>query len=289
MQGGLGNQMFQYAAGRALAHKYQAQLWLDTSFFEEEQPHIKDITPRKFQLDLFNIEGKALAPHFKTQIYSHRLADQIRKRVSRKAVKLYQEPLFCYQRTFEGLKPPVYLDGYWQSEKYFADAAQIIRSAFTFNSELTANLEGLKKRLTANAVSVHVRCGDYVTSKSVSERHGHCPPAYYKKAMRLLDAQLPGPDYFIFSDNALWVKENLPELCERGELVGLNNNEADWVHMYLMSCCCHHIIANSTFSWWAAWLNNKPGKMVIAPIDWFKVPPPGFVLNDLLPGEWIAI
>lgn len=189
-----------------------------------------------------------------------------------------------YNPAFKAFGDGTYLHGYWQSETYFEDAAQQIRSDFTFpefssseNAEMAARIgEGL-------SISLHVRRGDYLSLGA----HTLCDQAYYDKALaRVLDGLSGTPTVYVFSDDPAWVKENLPLPCER-VVVDLNGSETDYEDMRLMSLCNHNIIGNSSFSWWGAWLNQAPEKRVAGPAKWFG--DPKLVNPDILPERWMKI
>lgn len=178
-------------------------------------------------------------------------------------------------------------DGYWQSERYFVDAADIIRAEFKprlalepENAATAAAIDGV------TAVSVHVRRGDYVTDKVTNAYHGVCSLDYYRAAIARIAERVASPHLFVFSDDHAWVQENLRSNYPT-TYVTANSPDRGYRDMQLMSRCRHHIIANSSFSWWGAWLNPRPDKVVVAPARWFI--DKSNDTRDLLPGEWLRV
>ena len=251
IQGGLGNQMFQYAYGRHLSHKYNTKLYLDTRFYRGFQGNVV----RTFLLDKFkNTEIDTNLDMIQNNYPIYGIVDDF---------------------NYKELNPPVdcsyYLDGYWQSERYFQESEEIIRNDFS-----PINVPNVPL-LDTNTVSIHIRRTDYVTS------NGYHPVQsidYYKNAIDLIG------DYdnlFIFSDDIKWCRDNL-NFKNMVFMDGLS--ELD--DMFIMSMCKNNIIANSSFSWWGAWLNNNPDKKVIAPIKWFGEQA-NLNTSDIIPKKWIKI
>jgi hypothetical protein len=179
-----------------------------------------------------------------------------------------------------------YLDGYWQSEKYFRSIEKIIRSECRVKgapSEINKNFAD--KIQSVNAVSIHVRRGDYVTDEKTNAYHGVCDKDYYRQAIDHLTASLDDPYFFVFSDDMAWTKANLSTGSQPAEYID-HNTGAGHEDLRLMYLCKHHIIANSSFSWWGAWLNDHAGKKIIAPKKWFQPP---ITNNDIIPEGWITL
>jgi hypothetical protein len=180
-----------------------------------------------------------------------------------------------------------HLDGYWQSEKYFQDIAATIRRDFTLATDLSAQDRAVADAIAdVNAVSVHVRRGDYVTDARTRAAHGVCSNEYYLQACDMIIRRQPDPHFFVFSDDLDWCRSHL-QLPGAATYVGHNGPDRDYADLYLMSQCRNHIIANSSFSWWGAWLNPRSDKVVIAPCQWFS----GLDVDtrDVLPDGWIRI
>ena len=291
LMGGLGNQMFQYATARRLAWRHGTALKLDLSFLESEQT---GVTPRCFQLDHLSIIAER-APcqevAMMTGQKNHFLetaAVQLFQKVglAKHNPNLYCEKHFHFDPAVLTLPDNTYLEGYWQSEKYFRDIGEIIRREFIVKLPLANKNQTLAESIRAtNSVSVHVRRGDYVADEKTKANHGVCNPDYYLECESRIAHIVNNPHLFVFSDDPEWVSENM-KFRYPVTYVGHNGGEA-CQDLRLMSLCRHNIIANSSFSWWGAWLGNSPGKLVCAPARWFVSP----VLDtkDLIPIKWIKI
>jgi hypothetical protein len=292
LMGGLGNQMFQYAVARRLAWRHETRLKLDLSFLEGDQT---GNTQRKPVLSHLCISAER-ASHWEVA----NITGSGRNILESTAVKLFQKsalaklrPSVCREKHIHfdpivlTLPDNSYLDGYWQSEKYFRDIEDIIREEFTVNYPLAGeNLELAEIIQVTNSVSVHVRRGDYVASPNVNAFHGVCSADYYQDAVMEIASLIPVPNFFIFSDDAGWVKEHL-KLPYPVTVVENNGPDEAYEDLRLMSLCRHHIIANSSLSWWGAWLSLHPGKIVIAPKRWFN--DPSINTGDLIPLGWLRL
>jgi hypothetical protein len=182
----------------------------------------------------------------------------------------------------------VFLSGYWQSEKYFSDAIGVIRDTFAFRrppSGLNNSLATQIAAQNATAISLHVRRGDYVHKAAVSQTHGSCSLSYYDAAVRHMASHVKTPHFYVFSDDTDWVRANL-NMPFPHVFVEHNRGSASYEDMRLMSLCRHHIIANSSFSWWGAWLNADPEKIVVAPDKWFNNEN---VVEDLFLSDWVRL
>lgn len=285
--GGLGNQMFQYAAGRALSLERGVRLALDVSDFAKYRLH------QGFELKrLFNCPVDIASASEVDYLLGWRrsaLARRILLRPGFSALRPKQfvvEPNFHYWSGFERLGDTGYLTGYWQSEKYFRRHRDVIREDFRFLPELDAvNASIAKEMAKLESVSLHVRRGDYVNNPKNLVTHGLCSPDYYKDAVKYLANQLSSPVFFVFSDDIPWVKSNL-DIGFPTVYVDHNSGEGSYNDMRLMSVCKHNIIANSSFSWWGAWLNENRDKIVVAPRKWFVN---DTNTSDLFPEEWILM
>lgn len=289
---GLGNQMFQYAAGLALAKHLKVQCKLDITWFEHAA---SAQTPNPFQLDVFPKIRVDIASKSEIDALIRPPSDGILNRINHKINRnrpihkqwAFVEPHFHFYKDFNLAKSPVFITGYWQCEKYFLPIADEIRNTFSIEIlESDINFKIAEAINNSQAISMHVRRGDMVKNPEVAEKHGSCNLEYYKNAMSFIEKEVQTPKYFIFSDDIDWCKEHL---ASSHEIVFVTGNEGLQAYMdiQLMRQCKHHIIANSSFSWWGAWLNNSPKKMVIAPSKWFN----NSDLNtkDLLPETWIRI
>jgi hypothetical protein len=285
--GGLGNQMFQYAAGRAIACRNNTCLKLDTSLFE-------NYMLRSYRLDCFNIvenfatndEIKHLKPD-RSQLFSFCLNKLRQKITPWHEQNVIIEHAFDFDPDVLKITGNAYIKGYWQSEKYFFDIAEIIRKDFTFKrgpDEVNKNI--LSTILRTNSVSLHIRRGDYVSNPETMETHGVLGIDYYLEALNFIENNVKDPEIFIFSDEISWAKANV-----RSDLplhfIDHNGPEKDYEDLRLMINCKHHIIANSSFSWWGAWLGKNEGNLIVAPAKWFNTKCCNY--DDLFPAEWLII
>ena len=289
LSGGIGNQMFQYAAARRVSCVNNAPLFLDLAWFQEPGWW----TQRNYELGAFRITGEEASDDvvnaFKTKRQNalfRRLPFFLKKRIFHTRQTHIIEKSFDFDPDILNLHDNVYLDGHWQSEKYFSDIEPVIRREFSFRTDPTeSNRRMLARIASCESVSIHIRRGDYVTLPEANAFHGLCPPSYYQSAVDYLARQLDRPVIFVFSDDIAWAKENLTFLYET-HFMDHNGPERGDEDMRLMSACRHHIIANSSFSWWGAWLCNHPDKMVCVPSKWFnsKSETP-----DNIPASWVRL
>ncbi len=272
--GGLGNQMFQYAAGRQIAVANNTQLKLDITGYD----HQVGITPREYRLGVFNIQA---APADKSEIWRHRLTMAMLRHH-----KIQQKNIHNIGQ-FLALPDHSYLEGYWGSEKYFKDIEEIIRKEFTLKNKPDAiNQKMINQIKDCDSISIHIRRSDYVTDKKTHNFHGLCGLDYYRRAISLITKKVMKPFFFIFSDDPYWCKTNL-QLQYPTVYVTHNLGKKDHEDIRLMNKCKHNIIANSSFSWWGAWLNKNKNKTVITPKKWFREP--SIDTKDLIPQPWIKI
>jgi hypothetical protein len=288
LQGGLGNQMFQYAFGISVSQKLKSRLYFDLSFYTLTD---NGLTQRNFELGLFagsvNIAGDSLKNSFFGKSLYSRIVHKLG--ISKKTV--YREQTLKFSSDVFNVKPPVYFEGFWQSEQYFNDNEDLIRKSLVFKNPLNPDSQKIAELIAkqGNPVSVHIRRGDYVSSKSTNELHGVCSAKYYMDAITEIKDKTPDPYFYFFSDDPDWVKETLLPVIENAVLVQHNKDSESWQDMALMSKCKHHIIANSSFSWWGAWLNANKEKIVIAPVNWFSTKTDNLDPQDLIPGNWIQL
>ena len=291
--GGLGNQMFQYAIGRRLSLEKNTELKLDISPFSTYNVH-------KYELKNFNILEKfcenAEIEEFQLLKMNHPLKKIYRSILwrlkNKKNLKfnLIKEPNFHYDdNILNNLQGNIYLSGYWQSEKNFTSIEHILREEFRPRIPLSLESKVVEKNVNDSeyeSVSIHIRRGDYITNPKANVVHGVLPLDYYHRAINLIEERIDNPFYYIFSDDPEWVQHNL-KINKKCYYVAHNGAEKSYEDMYLMSQCKHNIIANSTFSWWGAWLNNNSQKIVIAPQKWFATS--NFNTRDLIPDSWIRL
>jgi len=277
LQGGLGNQMFQYAVAKCVAGK--SNIYLDTDFLNSNI-NASDFTKRELELPVFK--------NIKIRIASNINKNLIKKKYPLKRILYPSKYIYQSEKNeFIDLSQirsyNLYLDGYFQNENYFKDLRNKVLYDFTF-PELSDNNKIIAKNIseTKNAISIHIRRGDYLKPSNFAF-HGLLPTSYYKKAIQEIETKIVNPHYYIFSDDVNWCKSNLMFLKTNFTIVS-DQKAKSWEDMHLMSLCRHNIIANSSYSWWSAWLNTNLHKIVIAPSNWF-------VNNktEILPSQWIKI
>jgi hypothetical protein len=288
--GGLGNQMFQYAAGRSLL-KNGESVYLDYDFFDTTRIDAEHSVIRQYELNIFNNINVDRAKSwqlniFKSQSYGFKLL----RNTLRTSFKFIHHPTTDYLPIAKlAANKHTYLDGYFQSENYFAHIRNELLNEFQFPMLDPIN-EAIKKKIqdAPNSVSVHIRRGDYLRSKTVLEVHGVLPLGYYKKAIDILKGKFSSLTLFFFSDDIAWVKENfsLPDL--QVNFISNNFAEHSWKDMALMGNCQHHIIANSSFSWWGAWLSTHCGE-VLAPYHWFNPLKVKYNIHEIVPDKWTIV
>ncbi len=284
--GGLGNQMFQYAAGRRLAEINGANLKLDIGAF-------KNYALRKYELGVFNI-CEQFATKREIDLLTlersgiiNKAVDRLIKRQAKRKASYITENQPHFDPEILTLPDNVYLDGYWQSEKYFIDIEDTIRKEFTIKIvQDSKNKKTAEHIIDSESVSIHVRRGDYVSNEVTRQHHGTCPIEYYHAAIDIIAKKIKDPHFFVFSDEPEWSREKLV-LDYSATYVAHNNEENSYEDLRLISLCNHHIIANSTFSWWGAWLSPYPEKIVIAPRKWFNREDRD--IKDLFPQKWVII
>ena len=287
IHGGLGNQLFQYATGHALAFRLGVPHKVDAHLFNLSSDRVLGL--REFNLPLDEAtpdEPRQLTPQWgpwwknKAILWSHKLTPFYHRRW------VLEETLDFDPRLFH-VRPPCYLDGWWQSEKYFAACAGQIRQIFQLAPAPSPRVAALGAELSrASAIAVHVRRGDYVRNRDAALFHGCCSIEYYAAAGRWMRQRLPRAPFYVFSDDPAWARANLT-LDEPVSWIEASPPHSAHEDFFLLGCCTYFIIANSSFSWWPAWLQTTPTKLVIAPRRWFL----GHDVNvaDRFPPEWHLI
>ena len=279
INGGLGNQMFQYAAGRALALRHGTELLLDTRIFDGKT---------QFGLGL-NHFAKNARQALPAELPPERRQNRLRYliwRGLRLKPQLFRENGLGYNRGFDSLADGTYLKGYWQSERYFQSVESAIRAEFRIVTEPSSANAALLAEISASpAISLHIRRGDYVKDPRTNATHGTCSLGYYARAVDLIAGKMnERPVIYTFSDDPVWVRENL-KLPYVMRVMDHNDSDHNYEDLRLMSACRHHIIANSSFSWWGAWLNPSHEKIVVAPDRWFV--DPKLQNSDITPASWL--
>lgn len=265
LQGRLGNQMFQYALARKL-QKQGKEVYIDSSILKFDGNHnelgIFEGTNHIVEADIQAV--KELGDCKKTF-----LAKVKRKLFGYKKTHILENGYGYHPEVFD--LDHVYLEGYWQTEKFFKDIEQVIREDFQFSTIVDPqNKEMLQKIETCQAVSMHIRRGDYLSEKNAPMHGNICTKAYYDKAISYMKEKVENPIFFVFTDDAKWAGQEYGN-TEEFVIVDINHGDNSYRDMQLMSLCKHHIIANSSFSWWGAWLDANPEKIVVAPSKWFNL------------------
>lgn len=285
LYGGLGNQLFQYAVGRALAIKNADELYLDTSWFSKKKP---GVTPRKYELSQYRIKAKTLRAPLSMITFWYKIP-LIRNIVPNWPLRLYKEKFFGFDPTINELERNVYLDGYWQSYRYFEKIrSDLVNEIQPISPPSKDDLKIVSMLMNIeNSVCVHVRRGDYISNPNAAKVHVVCDVGYYERAKRIIESKIENPTYFFFSDDMRWVRTNL-NWGRSAIFVEHNSEISAFQDLRLMSMCRHHIIANSTFSWWAAWLaGNAVEQVKIAPKRWLTTQ--NHDLDYLIPSEWTTL
>ena len=272
MIGDLGNQMFIYAFYLQMKKRF-SDVYIDISDMVHYKVHYGYEMNEVFNLP--QIEFRMNQPLKK--VIEFLFFKTILERKQNGALKPYE----C---TY--IWPLIYFKGFYQSEKYFEEVKEDVRKLFTFDLK-KANVKSLQVMQQIlyedNSVSLHVRRGDYLNLKHWDSIGCVCQLPYYRNALLKIKSMVSEPVFYVFSDDIEWVKQNLD--LDNAIYVDWNNGRDSWQDMMLMSCCRNHIICNSTFSWWGAWLNPHDDKIVIAPEQWSK----NIESNTVVPQSWIKV
>lgn len=259
LMGGLGNQMFQYAFGIAIGGKVK----YDASWFDKTRGN-PDVTQREYELDFWNINPKLVNT---SKIFGF---------IKRKHI--IENPFNVYNPKLLQIKSGC-IEGYFQVARYYDSIREQLLKDFVPRQKPTPQNQKILDLIhETNSVSLHVRRGDYVKLQHI---HGLCDLDYYARAIKFIAEHITSPHFFIFSDDPQWVTDNL-KLDFPCTVVDINHGRDSVWDMWLMANCKHNIIANSSFSWWGAWLNQNPNKIVVAPAQWFA----DGQLTDIVPPTW---
>ena len=285
--GGLGNQMFQYSAAKALAERHKVPLKVDLSFLNDRSAK-ENFTFREYELGCFNkvteIASKEEISIFKRQ---NRFYRSMMTLVGMSMPLHYYEQSFNYNELFNQLPKDTLLEGYFQSEKYFIQIRSLLLETFKWRSPASGiNLSLIENIKSTTSVSLHIRRGDFAENKAINSFHGLCDINYYCRAITHVNLNTQNPTFFIFSDDINWAKKEL-KMTSKVIYIDHNIGKESYWDMRLMSYCKHNIIANSSFSWWAAWLNENQSKIVCAPEKWFN--DTTIDTSDLIPNTWKRI
>jgi hypothetical protein len=287
--GGLGNQMFQYACATAIATQTGQKLcyYVDdfTAYSPERALALEDVFGitllRATQADMVSLIGRWRSISSIRRILAHPSASLLR------GLRFITEQEFFYNSDLKKLfLNGGYMHGYWQSEKYFQAFTKEIRKTFCFANPLEPSNKVLVKRITDGpSIGLHVRRGDYLMSTKTLALYAQCDIGYYNKSISFLRSIYPDARLFAFSDDPQWVEEKILKNLPNSECVKHNIGKLSYRDMQMMAMCDNQIIANSSFSWWAAWLNPRPDKIVITPKCWFANS--RLDDTDIVPSQWL--
>ena len=275
IKGGLGNQLFQYAVGRAVALHHKSPLKLDLTIFKTYDLH-------KYLLDHFAIQADMATENEISELKggNNLLFSALRKARVVKRKSYFKEKRSSYFDASVFKNNFVYLDGYWQNELYFSAIRELLLVELSPHcSKIDSSCSYLESIKENNSVSLHVRRGDYLNLKNINV----LDVGYYKKAVEYVRKIVEKPTFFIFSDDLEWCKKSLGFL---DDCIYVDYTQTEIEDLKLMSFCRHNIIANSSFSWWGAWLNKNPNKTVIAPKGWL-INDPGS--SNVILSDWVKL
>lgn len=282
---GLGNQLFQYALARNLALRLGTQVYVDLSYYKYTYPND---TPRVCKLQNFNIDYKTL--NGSPLEYVSKATKLFPNRTLKPFFEFVKESGFNFHpEVLQAKSSVIILEGFWQSEKYFKENAITIKKDFTFKKSFSPQFDFYKNEIlkTPTPISIHIRRGDYVNNVESSQTFGFIGDGYYQQAVNVIQNQFSDFRLFVFSDDKEWTKENF-KVGKDTVYIDNPGDDGDIDDLHLMSLCKHHVIANSSFSWWGAWLSSLDNKLVIAPKNWFKNKPE-MNTKDLIPDNWMKI
>jgi hypothetical protein len=280
LMGGLGNQLFQYAAARSVADRLDLDLVIDDRYIIRKSQHTG------LAVNQFNIRAKLAVPE------EYRLFREPSIRVAR-WFRHQKRPLnnvlwelsLHYDAGIKYVGSAMLMCGFWQSERYFFDHGAL-RQDLQLKSSFDVRARDLISAVhSPSSIAVHIRRGDYLSHTKTFQRFGVCSQSYYQSAVDHMRQQIPEPQFIVFTDDMKWVHNYLD--LGQDYIVGSELNLPPEQDLILMSLCQHQIIANSTFSWWSAWLNNYTEKIVVAPFPWFD--DPNFADRDLIPSGWLRV
>jgi hypothetical protein len=286
LNGGLGNQLFQYAAGRSISLTLGVELLLNPVGIARSW---RKQTARPFELWRYDIKARLATEREQRELRCAKLASQIGLHSTHWNVLL--EHSLDYNGAFAGVSAMTYLIGYWQSHRYFKGYEALIANEMTPTMALSSGSARRAGKIESGvSVGIHVRRGDYVTLKAASKCHGVLPSTYYELALTRIREAYQNLQYYVFSDDPNWCRNNLPFLEQSAEFIDSNTGLDAWQDLFLLSRCRHLVIANSSFSWWGGWLSDQfqgtQDRIVIAPWRWFANVPAG---DDRYPSHWLRL
>ena len=280
MVGGVGNQLFCYAYAKSLQQKgYDVKIDISTFKFNKID---------SYELDKYNIDIPISTQKENEILFNNSSLSKILKRFGIDISNKVREKSLLFDESLLRINDNSYVDGYFQNEKYFYDIREIILEQISINRPLSNFTKSIQKKINSlnNTCSIHVRRGDMANDINV-KIHGVCSVEYYNNAIEFLKNKLGEVNYFIFSDDFEWCRSNLK--IDNAIFVESDEHRIAHEDIYLMSLCDHNIIANSTFSWWGAWLNDNESQISIAPMEWFKDKKYQKQSQDIVPNRWIKL
>ena len=288
---GLGNQLFQYVMGRQLSLIHNVDLKLDVRHFDSQKLRAFKLNHYRINAEIAReqeIEG-FLKPYLNSGLY-YKVFRKIAHQFPKHQRRYFKEnEWWVYEQDILKTPSSVYIEGYWQHYKYFENLHPQILDELTINEGYNSDVAKLVSEIenNPNSISLHIRRGDYITDSQANSLMGIMPLSYYYSAIAYLKHRLPAPHIYIFSDDLDWVFDNLKTDIPV-TLVDIEDGKKDYLELDIMSKCRHQIIANSSFSWWGAFLNRNPDKIVIAPQKWVVPPNINSKINIQMP-TWIKL
>lgn len=286
LYGGLGNQMFQYAAGRSLSLKLGLPLAYEGEYFRHPE---RFGSHWSYQLGLTGADCAEWRSSWPRDYFNqyYKVIRKLNNLNLYKSKKFFFETPFTFDQRFLDINQSCFIDGYFQSEKYFQGIRQQLIKEFSPKVPFqNKNMEIADLIRSTNSVSLHVRRGDYIHNPAAAQVHGSCTIDFYRQAISFFESKVRSPYFFIFSDDLNWVRSNI-EIKGHAIFVDNNVGKDSYIDMHLMSLCRHNITANSSFSWWGAWLNSNQEKITIAPKQWYKDNSQGE--DEICPASWVRI
>lgn len=289
LRGGLGNQMFQYAAGLALSRRYRTPLVLDATYLNDHFPR-PQFTYRTYDLDVFTLPptftalSKISAAAPVPGLWLGLDLSLVKARDILGMQKLVREARsYQFDPRVGAAGGDVALWGFWQTPKYFGGIEGEVRRAFRFRDPMTGEALRISADIQkTNSVLLHVRRADYLMPK-YAKVYGATDLGYYRRAVSYVAGKVANPRFFVFSDDIAWCRENIKLEFPTEYVDAASSGPKASFHLHLMSLCRHNIVTNSSFSWWGAWLNENPGKIIVAPERWEVSDYP----LDIIPDGWI--
>lgn len=289
--GGIGNQLFQYAFIRSLSLKLNLKFFLDLSWYRdfekfEDCTNPNSATKREFLLDKFKITQNYLNPlYLKTSHHLRRYSG-----VNKLPLLRYFNYITINEKDFAinnlPLNRNIYLKGIWQNSKLFVEFNDLLKNEILLKNELSSdNNRFLQKIRSTNSIALHIRRGDLINRPNAIRDQPYSSDEYYQEGIKIIGKKIRNTVLYIFSDDIKWVENSLKF---DQPTVYINSDGPDFEHFYLMSQCNHNIIANSTYSWWAAWLNTNDNKIIISPKWWYRDSKHN---NSIIwiPNNWISL